>query len=240
MEKKDLSKIKILNKIKQFEKTGEACATDFLDPLDVIDNHEIYKNYEYILYGGYEEAERKVLVIGTENVEKAKEFICIFEITSNKPLEHRAILGSILGLGIKREVVGDIIIQDEKADIFVLNDIAKFVENNFLKVGNEKIKIKKITSEELLQIEDKTSIITTTVASLRIDAAISACFGVSRELASQLVLNEKVKLNYKPITNVSKQIHEDDLISVRGYGRFVINKVIGETKKGRIRVELKV
>lgn len=240
MEKKDLSKIKILNKIKQFEKTGEACATDFLDPLDVIDNHEIYKHYEYILYGGYEEAERKVLVIGTENVEKAKEFICIFEITSNKPLEHRAILGSILGLGIKREVVGDIIIQDEKADIFVLNDIAKFVENNFLKVGNEKIKIKKITSEELLQIEDKTSIITTTVASLRIDAAISACFGVSRELASQLVLNEKVKLNYKPITNVSKQIHEDDLISVRGYGRFVINKVIGETRKGRIRVELKV
>ena len=216
MEKKDLSKIKILNKIKQFEKTGEACATDFLDPLDVIDNHEIYKNYEYTLYGGYEEAERKVLVIGTENVEKAKEFICIFE------------------------VVGDIIIQDEKADIFVLNDIAKFVENNFLKVGNEKIKIKKITSEELLQIEDKTSIITTTVASLRIDAAISACFGVSRELASQLVLNEKVKLNYKTITNVSKQIHEDDLISVRGYGRFVINKVIGETKKGRIRVELKV
>ena len=80
----------------------------------------------------------------------------------------------------------------------------------------------------------------TTVASLRMDAVISACYGVSRELASQLIENEKVKLNYKPIINVSKQIHEGDLVSVRGYGRFPISKIVGETRKGRIRIELKV
>ena len=240
MEKKDLSKVKIRNKIKQYKKTNEICSTEFLDPLDVIETHELYKNYEYVLYGGYEEAERKILVVGTINEGDAKQFISVFEITSNKPLNHRVVLGSILGLGIKREVVGDIIVQDTKANFFVLKVITRFIESNFNKVGNETITIKKITDKELLQTEDKTKIISTTIASLRIDAVISACYGISRELASQLIENEKVKINYRPTSNTSKQIHEGDMISVRGYGRFIINKVVGETRKGRIRVELKI
>ena len=77
------------------------------------------------------------------------------------------------------------------------------------------------------------------MASLRIDSAISECYGLSRTISSKLIEADKVKLNYKVITNSSKAIKQGDLISVRGYGRFIIEEVIGETRKGRVRIQIK-
>ena len=205
---------------------------------EIIENQNLYAKIPHTLRGVFEEAERKVLILGTEeNTEE--DFLDILEITSNEKLSHREILGSILGLGIKREVVGDISIEENKANVIVLKDISKYIIQNLDKVGREKVKIKKITKEEIIEIRPKYDEFNTTVASLRLDAIISACYGVARGVSTKLIEAEKVNINYVMTTNDSKTIKQGDLISVRGFGRFTVEEIVGETRKGRIRVTIK-
>lgn len=161
------------------------------------------------------------------------------EISSNEKLGHRQILGSILSTGVKREVIGDIIIEDCKANVAVTKEISKFIIQNLERIGHEKVKVKEISKSEILKITAKFKEIKTTVASLRLDAIISACYGLSREISAKLIQAEKVNVNYVLSTNNSKVINEGDLISVRGYGRFVVAEILGNTRKDRIRVVFK-
>jgi len=162
------------------------------------------------------------------------------EITSNEKLGHRQILGSILSTGVKREVIGDIIIKECKANVAVTKDISKFIIQNLERIGHEKVKVKEIAKSEILKTSAEFKEIKTTVASsLRLDAIISACYGLSREISVKLIQAEKVNVNYVLTTNNSKPINEGDLISVRGYGRFVVAEILGNTRKDRVRVVLK-
>ncbi len=113
-----------------------------------------------------------------------------------------------------------------------------FFLNNLNYVGKEKVKVQEITLDELTIPEKKIKEITTTVASLRLDAVISSCLGISREKSSSLIESERVNLNYKTVTSVKKQVGEGDLISIRGYGRVEIIEVLGESKSGRIKIKV--
>jgi len=239
MKKENLSIAKVADKIKIYEKTGKIVTTNFLDPAEIMDVENLISKLPNCCFGGFEKAERKIILFGTEDVEIAKEWITIIRIESNKELSHREVLGSILGLGIKRDVIGDILLKDNQADVMVEKKIAKYILHNLEKVGHEKVNIKLNTYEELLEVEEKAKEIKTTVASLRIDAIISSGIGVSREISTKLIQNQKVKLNYKLLENSSKKINVGDKISIRGYGRIELIEVLGETRKDRIRVVLK-
>lgn len=239
MEQKELCKAKILDKIKIYEKTGEIVSTFFLNPSEIFEHENIYDKYLHALEGGFDEAERKLLIIGVEEVD-VSQFICVLEVVSNKPLNHREVLGSVLGTGVKRDVVGDIVIKDNVANIYVAKDISKYIVQNLERIGREKVKVKIISFEQRLPFEKNTKLVKTTVASLRLDAMISSCYGLSREISSELIKNAKVNVNYKEVTNSSKAIKQGDLISVKGYGRFELSEVLGETRKDRIRVVFNV
>lgn len=244
MKKEQLTIAKIVDKINKYKRTGNVCSTNFLDPSEILESENIVRDFPYFFFGGYKEAERKILVIGIEEEEIAKEFVEILTIElldtkSDKTLSHRSVLGSLLGLGLNRDVLGDIILKDGRADFFVTKDITKYIIQNLDYVGREKVKIYKNTYDNMLQVENLAKEIKTTVASLRIDAVISSALGISREVSSKLIQNQKVKLNYKFIENPSKQIKEGDKISVRGYGRIELTEIIGETRKDRIRIVLK-
>ena len=238
MEKENISKAKILDKIKLYEKTGEIAFTNFLDPAEIVELSSLYNKLPHALYGGFEDAERKILAIGA--IEEVDFPIAILEITSVKKLNHRDVLGSVLGTGIKRDVVGDIVLKDNVANVYITKEISKYLVQNLDKIGHEKVKVRLIDDKEkLAHIVDKKEI-KTTVKSLRLDAVISACYGISRELSAELIKNAKVNVNYKEVVNTSKPIKENDLISVRGYGRFELIEVLGETRKDRIRVVFSV
>ena len=239
MDDKALVRSKIIDKINIYEKTGEVQATSFLDPLDIIENASIYNKYLHFLCGGSDEAERCRLVIGIDNEEAAKEYVAIIKIESIKKLSHRNVLGSVLGLGLVRDVIGDIIVDETNAYVFVNSEIKDYIINNLKMVGREKVKLSNCSFDEIDNAKEEFEMQNFTLASLRIDSAISECYGLSRTISSKLIESEKVKLNYRMISNPSKAIKQGDLISVRGYGRFVINEVIGETRKGRIRVSIK-
>lgn len=239
MNKEQLSMAKVLDKIKIYEKTGEMVSTNFLDPAEQIEVQNLINKVPNYFTGGYSEAERKILVIGTEEESSIQEFLQVISLEANQNLHHREVLGSILGLGLKREVIGDILIKENRADIIVKKEMASYIFQNLNQVGREKVKISYQTFDNLLPIEMKAKEIKTTVASLRVDAIISSGIGVSREISSKLIQNQRVKWNHKLIENPSKKINLGDILSIRGYGRIELFSILGETRKDRIRVILK-
>lgn len=156
----------------------------------------------------------------------------------NGVLSHRSVLGSVLGLGIKREMIGDIIVQNNLCDIIVSKNIAEYILNNLKFVGHEKVQVQEISLDQITIPEDSSKEVKTTVSSLRIDNIISAGYGISREKSSALIKGEMVKLNHVIIKSAVKTVHEGDLISVRGKGRLEIREIGGMSKSGRIKIVL--
>lgn len=176
------------------------------------------RTIDYLTFGGYEEAERKMILIGAEEGYDFSREICIARITASSKikLSHRGILGSVLGLGVKREMIGDIIVGEEFSDIIILRNISEFLENNLKYVGKEKVKVEIKDISKLQETQEKPKEITTSVSSLRLDSIISAGFGVAREKSNLLVKGEAAKVNHMLVKSPMKQVKEGDAISVRG------------------------
>ena len=234
---------KVSDKVEQYYKFAKVVATNFLDPSELVQVTGELKYVEHFIWGGFEGAERKIILIGVENKEElnedVSEFITVVRVeNTNGILTHRAILGSILGLGIKREMLGDIIVQNNLCDIIISKTIAEYVLNNLKAIGRDKITIREISFGELIIPEDLSKEVKTTVSSLRIDSVISAGYGISREKSAALVKSELVKLNHVVIKSAVKSVHEGDLISVRGKGRLEVREIGGVSKSGRIKIVL--
>lgn len=170
--------------------------------------------------------------------------IDIIKIEPNKfsrKLVHKDYLGTILGLGIKREKVGDIIVtNDNNAYTFISSDILEYVLENLKKIGHETVKVslcKTINKEKLVDDYIEKNI---TLTSFRADNLISHAFGISRQLSSELFEKEFVKINFETSLNKLYEIKQDDLISVRGYGRVKIVMLDGDNKKGRHRIKINI
>ena len=198
--------------------------------------------YGYTLDGGYPDAERKIVCFGEESefcYPPAPPITTIrIEPLSAKfsdSLTHRDFLGSLIGLGIKRETLGDIIIKDNVGYLFCLESISKFIIDNLIKVKHTSVSCSicdNLPDNILPEPTQKTII----VASLRLDSIISAVYNMSRSKSSALIDSEKVFVNGKLTVSSSKNIEINDIISVRGYGRFRCTEILGDTRKGRIRV----
>ncbi|MDD4504685.1 MAG: YlmH/Sll1252 family protein [Clostridiaceae bacterium] len=219
--------------------------TDFLDPRQqkiAEDILELHKNICYDFLGGIEESERAVCIINDENYELTEEDIPItlLSITWSKSirkLSHRDFLGSILGCGIKREKVGDIILDEDRAYVACMSDISKYLLYNLNKVGNTAVSVSEAKAAQKKKEEVK--IITSTVASLRLDSLIATGYGVSRAKAVETVKSGKVKVNWEDTASSSKDMKQGDVISLRGRGRIVLEEISGTTKKDRIRIVIK-
>lgn len=240
---------KVLDRFILCEKAKKLTITDFLDPrlqsivskcleADNIDN--------YLFYGGYAGAERAVVAFcpsdmrATEEPELAGLFkILKISLMHRENVNHRDYLGALMGLGIKREKVGDILVKDDYCLVIVHNDMADFIRYNLDKVGNVKVQVDFQEMESLSAYEPKVKDIRTTVASLRLDSVASAGFGMSRSKVADFIKAEKVNLNWEIMPSVTKTVKEGDIISIRGKGRVVLQEVGKTTKKDRISVYLK-
>ena len=193
-------------------------------------------------FGGYAEAERTLFAALPVYAEESELFslITALEITGRgiSALSHRDYLGSLLGLGIKREKIGDIVLLENSCIVFVQTDIADFITENLTKVGSLGVSVKKTECENVQIPKRKTEKITASVASLRIDCVLAAMLKTSRSKAIPYITGAKVSVNWEEKTQTSVSVKEGDVFSVRGVGRFVLSKVNGETKKGRISVEI--
>ncbi len=187
-------------------------------------------------FGGYDDAERKLICFYTDDEIPEFPIDCVF-ISSREELKHSQILGAVLGLGLERDTLGDIVLQDGGAYIFCLKHIANFIVDNLLTVGREHVKTKKLSSLPKLErapgIQKRV-----TISSLRLDALISTALNLSRTKAVTLVSQSRVYLNHSLETKGDRRIDVGDIISIRGAGRIELLSVGELTKKGKIPLQI--
>lgn len=237
----------ILDKI-EFSKQRERLEyTDFLDmyQLALVKNFMRKNDFEnYVLYGGFEDSERKVLIIYPERynmsmIEKNySKIIRAIRIELNEEdkgkFSHRNYLGGIVKLGMKREKVGDIIVVDDGADILVKEEIAESLKQGLGTLTRfENARIDIVELDNLKKQEIKLEELNIIVPSLRLDNFVSDLAKTSRNKAVQIIDSERVFINGQNETKPSKQVKMGDVITIRGKGRFVVKEISGTTRSGR-------
>ena len=202
-----------------------------------------------MFYGGFEEAERVIAVFYPEKLEELiqnidfNKYIKAIRITlpnENKgKYTHQNYLGALMKLGVNREKIVDILVDENGADVIIKEDILKFLVINLPELTRfQKSKIEEIRLEELRKAIIKKEKIMITVSSMRVDNIVAELAKCSRNKTNELLEQERVFVNYEVIIKATKQIKEDDKITIRGKGRFKINKKVGTTKKDRIILEV--
>ncbi|MCR3921808.1 MAG: YlmH/Sll1252 family protein [Firmicutes bacterium] len=238
----------LLDKIVQVERTGALQLTDFFDPYqqrtaDRVLHH--FKEIKQVMWGGYDGAERVRLLLFPAEKQASVSDVPLAYIEATLPalateLTHRDFLGAILGLGLRREKVGDILfVTKEKTQIIVQPEILSFLLTQWQEVGRYGIRLHEITETELSPAQGRIREVKTTVASLRLDAVASSGFGLSRSKLTPAIRAGHVKLNWQSVKSASATVKEGDIISVTGRGRVEVAHVLGESKKGRIQLLLK-
>lgn len=242
----------ILDKI-EFSKQREKLEnTDFLDMYQISLVKSFLKKIEfsnYIFFGGFENSERKILIIYpdkynqdmiTKNYNKILKVIRIQLIEEERgKLSHRNYLGGIVKLGMKREKVGDILVSDEGADIIVKEETAETLKNELAtltRFENAKFEIIEYQNlrEQIIKVEE----INIIVPSLRLDNFVSDLARTSRSKAVQIIDSERVFINGQNETKSAKQVKLGDVITIRGKGRFVVKEFSGSTRSGRTVVKI--
>lgn len=210
--------------------------SDFLNMEEESVLSALHFNIDCHLFGGYDGAERCVAAFGY-NCEDADFPISIIKAEPVSPkfadkLSHRDFLGSLMGLGIKREVLGDIVIADNTGYIFCLNTIAGYIVQELSKVRHTIVKcsIADALPDSAVKTPEEEQMV---VASERLDVLVAAVYHFSRSAVKELFVARRIYVNSRICENFSYIPKEKDIISVRGKGRFVYNGVIGKTKKDR-------
>lgn len=197
-------------------------------------------DFSFSFFGGFDDAERTIVAFGNawEDIEYP---LCAVKIEcrGKKALSHRDYLGSVLSLGIKREHVGDILVKDTDALMFLTDEISDFVLMNLNRIASQTIKI--YVTDDLSQFETQRRFkeADITVSSMRLDCVLSAVTGRSRSQSVSLIEEGLCNVNYSTVKNVRAQVKDGDIIAVRGFGKCVIETDNALTKKGRIHIKIK-
>lgn len=197
----------------------------------------------YTFWGGYDGAERRIIVFypdyfDEEDALEAADLKAVRARFRAGTVTHRDILGSLMNIGISRECIGDLLIHEDFCDIICLSETLEFIMNNLLRAGRETIKLEALDDAPAAK-EEKFKMIKDTVASLRLDAIVSSGCSMSRGNAAALISSGKVKLNGLEVIKPDKTVTVGDSISVRGFGRIMLEKTGGESRKGRTIIEIK-
>ena len=227
-------------------RTGSITLSSFLTPTESFSiSGRIFNGIRPLLLGGYENAERKVAFFlpeweSEENLDLAK-YLAALEIKSYFGAPgHRDYMGAILGLGIERDRIGDILVSDDTAYIICIRSVASLILNELDKVGHCGVKVSSIPLSAVPEPEIPVRSVSFTVKSLRLDAVAGDMFGISRTSAAEFIRLGAVTLNYSICEKTDAPVSEGDVISIRGKGKGRIREIGGRSKKDRIFVTAEI
>ena len=241
---------KVLDRAVKAQKRNAFAATDFLSPAERLRAEELlrlggFSKTDYATFGGYPEAERRILLflprwMEREDADGESPIRCLrVSFREEDGLSHRDFLGSLMGLGIVREKIGDILVSPASADVVVLESVAEFLLQNWDCAGRAKLTAALIPPEELRVPQGRFQEIRETVSSLRLDAVTAAGFRLSRGRAAELIASGRVQVNWREWAKGDKPLAAGDTVSARGLGKFQLSEVGKTTRKGRISVVIK-
>ncbi|MDE6732792.1 MAG: hypothetical protein K2J77_07960 [Oscillospiraceae bacterium] len=200
-------------------------------------------NADPIFYGGYDGAARTICGFFEDTyaeelpTESKLELFPLRAVTFSfrncDKLSHRDFLGAILNLGLERSVLGDIPVAEDHAVVFCFETAAQSVLD-LTKIGRVGVKTEQGITKELPKAKFET--LDRTVSSLRLDRLVAACANLSGDRSASLIKSGQVQADFSVCLNVSSIVKENTVLSIRGHGRFRLKEIVGETKKGKIRV----
>lgn len=216
------------------------CFTNFLSMADIDILMSSVDGKQYELFGGMEGCERMVARFGNKEelgyevpypvaILKIEPFIMKFADN----FTHRDFLGALMNLGIEREILGDILLDGKVAYLFVMENMAEFIVQNLDKVKHTNVRVSRmeqIPAELSVHTQEKDII----VASKRLDVVIAKAYNMSRSKVLELFAQRKVFVNGRCQENNSALLKADDIVAVRGFGKFIFRHENYETKKGRL------
>ena len=246
---------KFFDKIDLCEKTNKIETTDFLNELEQNIISKVISLAEIdncVFSGGFDDADRKLAVIYPEKMRNIFEngnfkFDTIFSVfrikipeQDVKSFNHSVYLGGIIKLGIKREKIGDILVLDDGADIIVKKETEKFLYANLQTLTRFRdADVDNILLADVINTEKKFEDIKLITSSLRLDNIVSELARTSRNKANEIIEQERVLINYEQESKNTKLVKEKDVVTIRGKGKFIIDEVIGNTKKGNYIIMVK-
>ena len=215
---------------KNIDRLNRGEPTFFLDPNLEKEITKNFKNHINI-FKPYEDTERIIIY------RDIKPKVSLFKIITKEKLRHQDIMGSILSLNIKKEMLGDIIVDDNNYYFYILESINNYISNYFNKVKNINISLEELPLDYLKDYKRKYKEIIVNVKSNRVDLIISKLTGLSRRVVKDMINNKEIILNYQILTNNSYQFRENDIFSIRGYGKYKYIEIINKTKKNNYLVK---
>lgn len=196
------------------------------------------ENYRF--FGGWPEAERVLLGVFPEYLDPLEEDFPLIALTvqfrKQDTLTHRDLLGSFLAQGVVRASLGDILVEEGRAVLFVKTELADHFLSGIEKIGRVGVRITKGFSEPL-PVAHHFQPISGVIASERLDCLVAFLSGSGREKAAQMITGGLVSVNHRETDSVSARVSESDIISIRRCGRFVVDTLGPQTKKGRLSVK---
>ena len=227
------------------EKLNTWTETDFLSMAEQDTLLSMRLGVRTALFGGYENAERRIGIFGSEDDigYPYESEICCVRISPSmqkfaEQLTHRDILGALMSLGIDRKATGDILIIDNIGYLFCLGSIAPYIISSLSSVRHTAVRLSLCDPPEKLSEPPKASSVN--IASERLDALIAAVYKLGRTAAKDLVSAERVYVNGRLAANAGASLPEGCIVSIRGYGRFRYDGILKTTRKGRLAAEVRI
>jgi RNA-binding protein YlmH len=250
-EKEDrLALARVLDRAEQAQNRNIPAGTDFLTPqqlllaLDLLRQAGVPED-RFLRMGGYDGAERAILLflpdwLEAEDAADQSPLRCLrAAYRAEEKLTHRDLLGSLMGLGIVREKVGDILVGPDSADLIVLDTVEAFLLQNWCSAGRARLTVTELDPRHLHIPAAKWEEVRDTVSALRLDAVASTGFKMARGKAAALIESGRVQVNWRECTKPDKLLTAGDTVSARGFGKFELTEVGGVTRKGRTSIVLK-
>lgn len=241
---------KVADKYLYSQKTNRIVNTDFLNLSEKVIIEKILKEEHienYCFYGVREDYDRSILIFYPEkftikvvekNYENILDIIRI-ELPNQIHYEHREFLSGIMKLGVRREKFGDIIVTETGADIICLKEVSNYFITGLKELT--RFKRSKITVESIKNIHEKEPSfieLTIIVSSIRLDNFVAELAKCSRTKAKEIIEQGLVFVNYLPEEKESKKLNVEDIITIRGKGKFIFKEIEGETRSGRILIHV--
>lgn len=196
-------------------------------------------NFKVESNGIFEESERRIISFNNiYNMEYPIKVLKIINKSNFSTLKHKDYLGGLLSLGIERNKIGDIVVKNNTAYLPVVEDIYIYIIDNLKQIGKSPVEVKEIEEfNEIPKVDFEDFIIN--VSSLRLDSIIAKICNISRAKAIDLIDASKVLLNYYKVNDKSKEIIKEDRLTIRGNGKYIIGNIVGETKSGKQKVQVR-
>ncbi|MCE5032980.1 RNA-binding protein [Staphylococcus cohnii] len=219
--------------------------TSFLDPrgqyiLNVIVGS--FQDLEVTFYGGpFAERQRAIIAPDYFQPEVEDFEIILFEIDYPQKfvtLQHQHVLGTIMSLGIERDQLGDIVV-DESIQFTLTKQLESYIILELNKIKDATVKLNAIPIKDMIQSKENWHSFETTVSGLRLDVVLKEMIRKSRSISKQLIEKKRVKVNHTIIDSADFQLDKGDLLSIQGYGRAMVVDIGGKTKKDKTRISYK-